>query len=63
MSCRWGPIVDKTDDYLKQKVYFSCRTDGTYNENENLWKKFAGFLVVAIIGNFSLKKNNKRRYS
>ncbi len=50
MTCKWGPVVDRTEDYLKQKVYFSCRTDGTYSESENLWKKFAGFLVVAVIG-------------
>ena len=54
MACKWGPIVDRTEDYIKQKVYFSCRTDGTYTENDNLWKRFAGFLVVAVIGNLIL---------
>ena len=39
---------------FKQKIYFSCRTDGTYTESDNYWKKFAGFLVVAVVGNLTL---------
>jgi len=66
MACKWGPLVDKTDDYFKQKIYFSCRTDGTYTENDNQWKRFAGFLVVAVIGIFLQNRNKPlplKRYS
>ena len=59
MTCKWGPLADKSDDYFKQKIYFSCRTDGTYSESDNYWKKFAGFLVVAVVGNLTLLEKDR----
>ena len=53
MTCKWGPLTDKTEDYFRQKIYFSCRTDGIYTESDNYWKQFAGFLVVAVVGNLT----------
>lgn len=50
-SCRWGPVISKSDDYVTQKVYLGLRTDGTYTEHDNLWKGSASYIVVAHIGN------------
>jgi hypothetical protein len=50
VTCKWGPVISSNEDYIKQKIYFACRTDGIFNEIENTWKKIPSFLVVALVG-------------
>lgn len=33
----------------RQKIFFSFRTDGTYDENNNTWKSVPSQLVIANI--------------
>ena len=49
-TCQWGPVISSNQDYVKQRVYFACRTDGVFKENDNSWEKIPSFLVVANIG-------------
>ena len=42
--------MNQNKDYIKQNIYFACRTDGVYEESENCWKRQPSFLVVATIG-------------
>jgi hypothetical protein len=53
---QWGSVLCETEEYIRQKVYFACRTDGEYNEVENTWKKIPAYLVVASMG----KRNRGR---
>jgi len=50
VTCKWGPLISSNNEYIKQKIYFACRTDGVFNEADNTWKKIPSFLVVAVIG-------------
>ena len=53
-GCRWGKVLERNKDYIKQEVYFSCRTDATYNQVTATWKKLGSFIILATIGRNSL---------
>ncbi|CAD8125436.1 unnamed protein product [Paramecium sonneborni] len=48
-SCKWGPIVQETKEYIRQKVYFAIKTDGIYDEVTNIWKQTPCQLIVATV--------------
>ncbi|EGR27180.1 WD repeat protein [Ichthyophthirius multifiliis] len=48
-TCQWGPVIQQNSQYIKQNIFFACRTDGTYIEQENSWQKQPSQLIVAQI--------------
>lgn len=41
--------MQSSTEFTRQKVYFSCRTGGIYNEADGTWKSTPNYIVVATV--------------
>lgn len=46
-SVQWGPLLQQNNEYIVQRLYFSCKTDGIYNSNDNNWTNTPNYIVMA----------------
>lgn len=46
-SVQWGPLLQQNSEFIQQRLYFSCKTDGIYNEGDNSWTNTPNYIVMA----------------
>jgi hypothetical protein len=48
-SVQWGPLLQQNPEFIQQRLYFSCKTDGIYNQQENNWTNTPNYIVMATL--------------
>jgi hypothetical protein len=46
-SVQWGPLLQQNNEFILQRLYFSCKTDGVYNQVDNNWTNTPNYIVMA----------------
>lgn len=48
-SLQWGNILQSTPQYVTQRLYFSCRTDGVYNFGNQTWQNTPNYIIISSV--------------
>ena len=47
-SLQWGGILQSNSEFATQRLFFSCRTDGTYG-SDNTWQGQPNMIIMSSI--------------